>query len=95
MAIEIKGLSGSVQRARDAIRGVRGHIAGLDEEVRALQQTAVDLHKQVKAVHDDLKFEAETLGNGSGESSDSPSVSKMEPLVDHKLDDPFGLRLRR
>jgi len=53
----------SVQRARTSIVGVRNEVAALDDEVRALQKTATEIRKQVEAVHSDLKFEAETLGN--------------------------------
>ena len=63
MPIEIKGLAQTVQRARASIAGVRHDIASLDDEVRALQQTATEIRQQVEAVHSDLKFEAENLGN--------------------------------
>lgn len=66
VAIEIKGLAGSVQRARAAIKDVRGAIADLDDETRALHRTVEEIGKQVAEVHSDLKFEAENLGNSDG-----------------------------
>ena len=67
VAIEVKGLAASVQRARSAISDIRGAIADLDNETRALRQTVADIQKQVSAVHSDLKFEAENLGNSGDE----------------------------
>ena len=63
MPIEIKGLSAVVQRARKSISDVRAKAAGLDADTAALSQTIDEVRKHVNAVHDDLKFEAESLGN--------------------------------
>lgn len=66
MAVQIKGLSGAVQQARKSISDLRAHAAGLQSDVVGLTQTITEIREQVKKEHDDLKFEAETLGNSGG-----------------------------
>lgn len=69
--IEIKGLAEHVRRAKQGIADVRHHSAALGESTTALTGTLQDIKKQVDAVHDDLKFEAETLGNSPPGDGDS------------------------
>lgn len=71
--IEIKGLGAAVQSARAGIAAVRTETAGLTTDSAGLISAIKDVRAQIKQAHDDLKFEAETLGNGSGNHSDEPS----------------------
>jgi predicted nucleic acid-binding Zn-ribbon protein len=71
--IEIKGLAGAVQEAKDAIKAARGATADLSTTARALALEAADVKEQLQEARDDLKFEASTLGNSSG------SEQKSEP----------------
>lgn len=71
--IEIKGLGAAVQSARAGIATVRTETAGLTVDSAGLVAAIKDVRTQIKQAHDDLKFEAESLGNGSGSHSDTPS----------------------
>lgn len=64
--VKIAGLSNLVQGVCDQITTLRVNGAALQESVAALNLTMQGIKQQVDATHDDLKFEAETLGNGSG-----------------------------
>ena len=66
MPLEIKGLSGAALDAKKVIGELRGEMGGLYTDVTALTADVRDVRAQVKNVHDDLKFEAQTLGNSSG-----------------------------
>lgn len=63
--IEIKGLSSAVAGAKKGIADLRSAAAGLNSETTALNLEIVDLTEQVKQHRKDLRFEAETLGNGA------------------------------
>jgi hypothetical protein len=63
--IKIAGLGNLVQGVRDQISGLRSELPALGESITALRSSVADVKAQVDAVHDDLKFEAQTLGNGS------------------------------
>lgn len=75
--IEIKGLGNIVADARKAIAGVRSETAGLNTDATALVLAVQDVRAQIKQAHADLKFEAETLGNG-GESTSGTVSGKSE-----------------
>lgn len=64
--VKIAGLGNLVQSVRDQITELRTNGAALQESVAALNLTMQGIKQQVDATHDDLKFEAETMGNGSG-----------------------------
>ncbi len=64
--IEIKGLGDKVKAARDGITALRASFESLGEETRGLQQDVADVTDQLRQHRADLRFEAETLGNGSG-----------------------------
>lgn len=86
MALEIKGLGNIVQQARKDIATLRSESVGLSGDVRAMIQSVQDVRKQVNAAHDDLKFEASTLGNMPPEATeespaDSPG-SQVQPFRD-------------
>lgn len=76
MALEIKGLGNVIQQARKEISNLRAASAGLTEDVRAMTQSIEDVRKQVNAAHDDLKFEASTLGNAPPEDATSMDGSR-------------------
>jgi hypothetical protein len=75
--IEIKGLGAIVADAKKGIAGVRAETAGLSTDAAALVAAVQDVRVQIKQAHDDIKFEAETLGNGNGsdESEVTPKSS--------------------
>lgn len=72
--IEIKGLGNIVADARKAIAGVRSETAGLNTDAGNLVTAVKDVRAQIQQAHADLKFEAETLGNGGETSSDTTSA---------------------
>lgn len=77
--VEIKGLGLAVQNTRRSIAVLRAEIAGLNDESWHLQKTVVELREQIKATHDDLRFEAENLGNAApevGNGADHPLLSE-------------------
>ena len=63
--IEIKGLGDAVRSAKAGIAEVRRATADVHDSSRALIATLGDLKKQIDAAHDDVKFEASTLGNSA------------------------------
>jgi hypothetical protein len=63
MAIEIKGLGSTVQRARDAINSARRASTDLETAAGAFAVDADEITGQIKKHHTDLLFEAQTLGN--------------------------------
>lgn len=67
--IEIKGLGAAVQSAKAGIAGLRAETAGLSTDATALVTAIKDVRAQIAQAHSDLKFEAETLGNGNGETT--------------------------
>lgn len=70
--IEIKGLGDAVRAAKAGIAEVRRATADMHDSSRALVSTLGELKKQIDAAHDDVKFEAATLGNSP------PSEPKSE-----------------
>lgn len=70
--IEIKGLGDHIRRAKAGIAEVRHHAAALGESTTGLSATLQDVKKQVDAAHEDLKFEAQTLGNSPPETPSQP-----------------------
>ncbi len=85
MMIEIRGLSDTVLQARNAIKDVREQASGLRDDTKALAATLRDVRASVNKAHEDLKFEAQTLGNSPAESSTlskpaAPSAGPADPL---------------
>ncbi len=64
--VKIAGLGSLVQSVRSEITGLRAELPALQASAAALRSTVADLKTQIDSTHDDLKFEATTLGNGSG-----------------------------
>jgi hypothetical protein len=69
--IEIKGLGAVVASAKKGIADVRAETSGLSVAAAALISAVQDVRAQIKQAHEDLKFEAETLGNGGGAVSET------------------------
>lgn len=63
MPLEIKGLGNVVADAKRQIAVLRSESAALNMDIRDMVQSVQEVRKQVNAAHDDLKFEAQTLGN--------------------------------
>jgi hypothetical protein len=75
--IEIKGLGNIVAEAKKGIGELRGAAGDLNVETAGLKAEINDLTDQVKQHRKDLRFEAETLGNGGGDLDEK----KPEPPV--------------
>lgn len=76
--IEIKGLGNALTDARKAIAEVRAATADVNSAASAFVADAKDVVTQIKKHHSDLLFEVNTLGNSSGESSNSDDKSFHE-----------------
>jgi len=61
----IKGLSEAVAAAKASIAEARQAPVELLAATTELKATCADLTSQVKAMHEDIKFEATQLGNGA------------------------------
>ena len=68
--MEIKGLAVSFANAKKRISEARAATGKFDVTVGAFISSLDDVTTQVDAMHSDLKFEAETLGNGGGNSAE-------------------------
>jgi hypothetical protein len=66
----IKGLAEAMASAKKSLAAARAAPAALQESAAALAVTCSDLKTQVDEMHDDIKFEATQLGNGSPNSED-------------------------
>lgn len=63
MPLEIKGLGGLVSEVRKGIADVRVVAAEVNEAGRGLAGDLRDLKKQITGAREDIKFEAQTMGN--------------------------------
>ena len=80
--IEIKGLGLAVASAKKGIADLRVETAGLSTDASALVSAIQDVRTQIKQAHEDLKFEAETLGNGAPtDEPEKPSPPPVTPEV--------------
>lgn len=77
MPIEIKGLKETVAAARAAIASCRVSVSDMNASISRLKATCDDITDQTNALHDDISFEAQTLGNSSGKS-----VEPVKTLAD-------------
>ena len=84
--IEIKGLGAAVANAKKGIADLRTETAGLSTDASALVSAIQDVRTQIKQAHEDLKFEAETLGNGGETQSEKPVVKPID-TTDTKPED--------
>jgi chromosome segregation ATPase len=71
--LEIKGLGNVVADAKKQIATLRAESAGLNQDIRDMVQSVQEVRKQVQNAHDDLKFEAQTLGNAPPPDDDKPA----------------------
>lgn len=76
--LEIKGLGADIASVKRGIGEIRSVVTEVNTEGTALKAELGDLKDQLKGHRADLRFEAETLGNGGDNSSD-----KEEPPVSH------------
>jgi hypothetical protein len=91
--LEIKGLGLAVQNVRRSISLIRAEVAGLHDDAWKLQKALVDLRDNINKTRDDLKFEAENLGNGpeqgelqqQGAAAHSP-IGERPLQPDHQSD---------
>lgn len=67
--MQIKGLGAAVLAAKQGIAGIRGETAALAADAATLMAAVQDVRAQIKQAHEDISFEAQTLGNGSTENS--------------------------
>lgn len=77
--LEIKGLSDTIRNVKEGISGVRGAAASVNTQAAGLKAELEDIDTQLRQHRDDLKFEAETLGNSGDQSSGSEESKK--PIV--------------
>lgn len=73
--IEIKGLGADVASVKKGIGELRAAAAELNTEGTALKAEMVDLTDQIKEHRQDLRFEAETLGNSNGSDDEKKEVA--------------------
>ncbi len=72
--MEIKGLAASFQNAKKRIAEAREATGKFDQTVGAFVASLEDVTTQVDAMHSDLKFEAETLGNSTSQTGSGTAV---------------------
>lgn len=65
--VEIKGLGSLVQDMKRTIAAAREESSGMRDDTRAFIATVQEVRKQINQHHEDLRFEAETLGNSPPE----------------------------
>ena len=78
--IEIKGLGADIAGIKKGMGDLRKIAAEVGAEHTGLKAELGDLKEQLKAHRADLRFEAESLGNGGEHADEPPSNSEAEPL---------------
>lgn len=73
--VEIKGLGSAVTQVKKGISDAREALGTMNTEAAAFVATVNDVTKQIKAAHEDVKFEASTLGNGGPSSNEQSTQS--------------------
>ena len=61
--VEIKGLGETVSAARQALQGVRASARAMNDTAAKLKAEVEDVTAQLQEHRDDLKADAESLGN--------------------------------
>lgn len=82
MAIEIKGLTEGVARARSAIQQAREATDQMGQSVRRLVETANEIAQACDKHRSDLEFEATQLGN-------APPVVQPPSITPMQVEPPF------
>lgn len=83
--LEIKGLGGDIASIKKGIGDLRVAASELNTEGAALKAEIVDLKEQIVQHRSDLRFEAETLGNGNGSDEQSDKEQKqVDKLITSK-----------
>jgi hypothetical protein len=73
--LEINGLGAAVSNAKKSIATLRDAASGFHAESSGLAKELTDLTEQIRQHRADLRFEAETLGNGGSSEFDQKSES--------------------
>lgn len=84
MPIELKGLKGKALKAAAALDRINSAYDSFNEKAPAHAADVEGLMPQIEALHDDLTFAAQVLGNsanGSGESEKPKDEPKPPPAV--------------
>ena len=81
--MEIKGLAASFQNAKKRIAEAREATGKFDVTVGAFISSLDDVTTQVDAMHSDLKFEAEQLGNGAPQTVSGTAVGAQPAETAH------------
>jgi predicted nucleic acid-binding Zn-ribbon protein len=76
--IEIKGLGTDIASIKKGIGDLRAAAGELNTQHAGLKAEIVDLTDQIKQHREDLKFEAETLGNSSASNGQEETAEKPE-----------------
>lgn len=76
--IQIKGLAASIAEAKKGISDVRSAVVDLNTESSGLKSDLGDITNQLKQHRSDLRFEAETLGNGGENSQSDDKTTKQD-----------------
>ena len=76
--IEIKGLATHIGNVKEGIAGLREAAATLNAESTGLKAELDDLTQQIKEHREDLRFEAETLGNSPPQSEPQEKTVEQE-----------------
>lgn len=79
LTVEIRGLGDAVRAARAGISDARRATAEVHESSRALVTTLGEVKKQIDAAHEDIKFEAQQLGNSPPEGEQLPQQAAAVP----------------
>ena len=77
--IEIKGLGADIAGIKKGMGDLRKIAAEVGAEHTGLKAELGDLKDQLQAHRADLRFEAESLGNGGGHVDEPPLKSEVEP----------------
>ena len=81
--IEIKGLGADIAGIKAGISTLRAAAAELNTEKAGLTAEIKDLTEQLKQHRADLRFEAETLGNSSGDTDEGETKPPPKaPAID-------------
>lgn len=73
--LEIKGLGADIASVKKGIGDLRAVVSEVNVEKTGLHAELTDLKEQLRGHRNDLRFEAETLGNGGENSSSHPDGS--------------------
>ena len=84
--LEIKGLGNAMADVRDGMRGLKSLVADVSESASGFAAELSDVKAQIEQARDDLRFEAQTLGNSPPPAKPAPApqqqpAPKVEPTA--------------